>query len=281
MDQSYLKQEITRVVDFFKWKGGDEIERCGSHGDLIHAILGRYGKWKFPTVTGIITAPTLRRDGSLLSVEGWDPESGLLVVGPLPEMPPLSLKPGRADAEKAIRLLDGLLDGFPWVDGPSRSVGLSGLITPVVRASLTCVPLHGVTAPVAGTGKSFLWDIVAVIVVGDMMPIIAAGENVDEMEKRVNSQVIEGVVIWSIDNVSRFPLGGDGLCQVIERPMYKPRILGKSEMRERRNCWTLFATGNNLRFRDDVTRRVLLAAMDAKVERPEKRIFANNPWRKP
>jgi putative DNA primase/helicase len=138
--------------------------------------------------------------------------------------------------------------------------------------------LHSVSAPKAGTGKSYLFDTSAGIILGDAMPIIAAGVNVEEMEKRIDAQVIEGVGVWSIDNVSRFVLGGDGLCQAVERPMYKPRVLGKSEMRERRNTWTIFATGNNLRFKDDITRRVLRAGMDAKMERPELREFKANPF---
>jgi hypothetical protein len=273
IEGAYLKDELTRWVDFFRWKK-DEREGSGPHGDLVSAMLSRYGKWTFSAVTGIITSPTLRRDGSLLAKEGWDPESGLLVVGPLPVMPKIGTT--REDAERAVRTLDGLLDGFPWVDGPSRSVGLSGMITPVVRPSLGCVPMHSSTAPAPGTGKSYLWDIVAVIAIGDMMPIIAVGPNVEEMDKRIDAQVIEGVGLWSMDNVT-IPLGGGGMCQVIERPMYKPRVLGKSEMRERRNNWSIFATGNNLRFKDDVTRRVLRAGLDAKMERPELRRFKDNP----
>ena len=86
------------------------------------------------------------------------------------------------------------------------------------------------------------------------MPVIAAGPNLEETAKRVDAQVIKGFTMLSIDNAS-IHLGGDELCQVVERPAYAPRILGKSLMKERRNIWTIFATGNNLRLKDDVTRR--------------------------
>jgi putative DNA primase/helicase len=151
------------------------------------------------------------------------------------------------------------------------------MISPVVRAMLSCVPLHASSAPAPGTGKTFLWEIPAAISIGDAMPIMAAGRDLEEFEKRLGSQVIEGIRQWSIDNVT-MSLGGEALCQLIERLMYKPRILGKSEMKERRNNWCVFASGNNLRIRDDVTRRVLLARMDAKLERPELRKFQGNPF---
>ena len=105
-------------------------------------MLSRYGKWGFPTVTGIICAPTLRRDGTVLAKEGFDPATGLLVMGPLPEMPTVAAKPTQQDALNAVRVLDKLLDEFPFVDRASRSVALSGLLTTVCRAALSCVPMH-------------------------------------------------------------------------------------------------------------------------------------------
>jgi putative DNA primase/helicase len=141
---------------------------------------------------------------------------------------------------------------------------------------LDCSPLHGAAAPTAGTGKSYLFDICSVIPSGDAMPIMAAS-NSEEVEKRLNGEIEKGLSFFSIDNITG-PLGGDSLCQAVERRSYSYRILKSTEMRTRKNIWTLFATGNNLRVRDDMTRRTLLIRMDAKVELPEKRRFASNPF---
>jgi hypothetical protein len=45
-----------------------------------------------------------------------------------------------------------------------------------------------------------------------------------------------------------------------------------------KNVWTLFASGKNLRVRDDVTRRSLLIRLDAEMENPQKRQFRGNPF---
>jgi putative DNA primase/helicase len=276
VETPYLKPELSKYVDFISWNK-EQPKGIAPHNDVVSALLGRYGKWAFSTLTGVICAPTLRRDGSILASAGFDAATGLLVLGPLPEMPKVSNSPSRADAERAIGVLDGLLGEFPFVDRASRSVALSGFLSTVCRAALSCVPMHATSAPAAGTGKSFLFDLVGGVAIGDAMPVIAAGPNLEEMAKRVDAQVIEGFTLLSIDNVS-MPLGGDELCQAIERPAYKPRILGQSKMKERRNNWTLFATGNNLRLKDDVTRRSLLARLDAGMERPEMRKFRGNPF---
>jgi putative DNA primase/helicase len=175
----------------------------------------------------------------VLAKEGFDPATGLLVMGPLPEMPTLEAKPTQQEAVNAVRVLDKLLNEFPFVDPASRSVALSGLLTTVCRCALSCVPMHASSAPAAGTGKSYLWDLIAAVTIGDAMPVIAAGPNLEEMAKRVDAQVIKGFTMLSIDNTS-IHLGGDELCQVVERPAYVPRILGKSLNKERRNIWTIF-----------------------------------------
>jgi hypothetical protein len=271
----YLKSELTRWIDFFTWK--KEVRSgIAPSVDVVSAMLNRYGEWRFPRVAGVICAPTLRRDGSVLSRVGWDPATELLVMGPLPEMPPVASKLKKEDAEGALRVLDGLLDEFPFVDEASRAAALSGLITPVVRAALTAVPAHASTAPAAGTGKSFLQDLAGAMAIGDAMPVIATGPDLTEMVKRLDAEIIAGVTVLSIDNAS-MGIGGDELCQIIERPAYRPRILGKSEMRERKNTWCIYITGKNLRLKDDVTRRTLLVRLDAKMERPELRQFRGNP----
>jgi hypothetical protein len=278
IDHHFLKMQITGFVNFIRWKKDDQRSGVGVPPDVVNGLLGRYGKWNFPEVTGVVTTPTMRRDGSVLMTEGWDRETKLILMGPVPEMPKLSPKPSREDAERAERILDQeLLSQFPFCDEASKAAALSGLITPNVRAALSCVPAHAVTAPVAGTGKSFYCDIVAGVVLGDAMPITAAGKELDETEKRLNTKIFQGLTLFCVDNVS-IPIGGDAFCQVIERPTYSLRILGLTKGKDRRNNWTTYVNGNNLRVKDDATRRTLLIRMDAKVEDPKARRFESNPF---
>ena len=279
IDQAFLKTELSKLVDFVTWKG--EVRKGAAvPNDVVNGLLGNYGRWRFPVVSGIVTTPTMRRDGSVLMQEGWDQATGLIVMGPLPLMPALLKKPTRDDALRAARIIDeDLLTEFPFIDEASRSAAISGLITPVVRGVMSAAPLHASSAPAPGTGKSFLWDISAGISVGDAMPIISVGPNIEEMEKRLNTEILKGLTIFSIDNVS-IPIGGDALCQAIERPTYRTRILSQSKGKDRLNTWTMFASGTNLRVKDDVTRRTLLVRMDAKEENPENRVFKGNPFRK-
>jgi hypothetical protein len=216
INEPWLRPTLTRHINYVKWDKNEQPSGSGVPDGLANGILNRHGEWTFPTVTGIITSPTLRRDGSLLAEEGWDADTGLLVMGPLPPMPPVATRPSKDDAVRAIGWFVELLAEFPFVDEPSRSVALSGLITPVVRGALDCVPGHAANAPAAGTGKSLLWDLSAGIAMGDAMPVISTGESQEEFSKRIESQMLSGMALWSIDNVS-VPIKGDAFCQAIER----------------------------------------------------------------
>jgi hypothetical protein len=198
IDQAFLKTELTKLVDFFNWKG-DVRKGAAVPNDVVNGLLGNYGRWRFPVVSGIVTTPTMRRDGSVLMKEGWDSATGLIVMGPLPAMPPLLEKPTMDDARRAVRILDEeLLGEFPFDDGASQSAALSGMITPVVRGMMSAAPLHASSAPAAGTGKSFIWDVSAGIAVGDAMPIISVGGGLEELEKRLNTEILKGLTIFSI-----------------------------------------------------------------------------------
>ena len=246
--------------------------------DIAKGILSRFGDWQFPPVYGVLTTPTMRPDGTILKDPGYDPVTRLLLVEP-PPMPRMLKEPTRDAALAALALLEGLLEEFPLVDQPSLSVALSAAISPVVRGAFMNVPAHAARSPEAGTGKSYLFDTVSAIATGRLMPVMAAGRNEAETEKRLGAALLAGQPLISIDNVNG-ELGGDALCQAIERPAVQIRILGKSEQPtvEPRST-SIFATGNNLIVSGDMTRRVLFATLDSRLEHPEDREFTTEPVR--
>jgi hypothetical protein len=136
--------------------------------------------------------------------------------------------------------------------------------------------MHAARAPAPGSGKSYLWDLVAAIAIGQPMPVIAAGRDEEETEKRLGAALMAGRPLISIDNVNG-ELGGDALCQLIERPVVEVRILGKSEVVRIEARSTFFCTRNNVILLGDLCRRVITVTLDPMLERPENRVFAGDP----
>jgi putative DNA primase/helicase len=177
----------------------------------------------------------------------------------------------------ALGTLDRLLDDFPFVDGASRAVALSALISPVARGAMAVVPLHAVTAPTSGTGKSFLIDVASGILTGDRAPVLSAADKAEETEKRLTAVLLDGQALVSLDNMNG-ELYSDLLCQAVERPLVSLRPLGGSQLMKIESRATYFATGNNLKLVSDMARRTIVCSLDPNLERPELREFNGNPF---
>jgi hypothetical protein len=173
----------------------------------VRALLASERRWRLPHVNGIITTPTLRPDGSLLADPGYDTETELYLA-PGFQIPPIPEHPTKDQAVAALGLLTELLVEFGFkrsVGGEhekrlNRSVALSGLLTPLVRGSLPTAPLHLIRAHMAGTGKSHLVDVFAVIATGRRCPVTTALKSVEETEKRLHAIVLSGIPMFSLDN---------------------------------------------------------------------------------
>jgi len=278
MDAPGLIDAMSSTARFEKFDGrSNGFVRCDPPQMAASILLSRAGQWNVPRIAGVITSPTLRPDGSLLLTPGYDPSTRLYHVrDPALQMPAMPDKPTKADADCAMDTLQGILAGFPFVSDTDRAVALSGMITPVVRAMMPVAPMHGIRATDAGTGKSFLVDVFSVTSTGRPCPVIAAGRDEAETEKRLVGLLLSGFPVISLDNVNG-ELAGDLLCQATERPLIKVRPLGASDTAEIENRVSVFATGNGLRVVGDMTRRTLICSLDAGVERPELRTFDFDP----
>ena len=277
VDATYLRDLLARVARWERYNVRSKAWLAADPpSDVAPTILARFGEWSFPVVVGVVTTPTLRPDGAILSVEGYDPATRLILIAP-PELPPMSDKPTREDGLAALMLLESLLEEFPLIDGPSLSVALSAIITPVCRGAFPVAPMHIARSPVAASGKSYLFDVAAAIAIGQLCPVMAAGRTEEETEKRLGAALLAGQPLISIDNLNG-ELRGDALCQAIERPVVEIRILGRSErVRIEARGTTFLATGNNLTLAGDMTRRAILATLDPQLERPELRQFTADP----
>lgn len=255
----------------------DEWRRVDPPKPVAEQILEMQSDWPFAPLTGILTCPGMRPDGSLLTEPGYDPATGYYLTSEL-RLPPIPARPSRADALAALAILDDeLLSEFPFADAPSKSVARSQIVTPVVRAAIgPCVPAHATTAPAPGTGKSFLADLAAAVATGKRAPVAAQDKSLEETEKRLIAKLLAGVPIISLDNI-REATGSAVLCQAIERPLLSLRPLGSSSDVEIPNTVTVFMNGNNLTTVADLVRRVLVCHLDANSEAPEERVFQDDP----
>jgi putative DNA primase/helicase len=204
VNEAALIEELTRVALWQKYDGrAKSFVKCDPPSLVARVLAARQGRWGLRPVSGVLTCPTLRPDGSILSEPGYDRATRLFFMpDPALQMPPIPERPSRADAKQAIEILDALLIDFKFVGEVDRAVALSLFVSSVVRGVLDMVPLHAFTAPTPGSGKSYLADITTAIISGRYCPVITPGRSEEELEKRLGAMVLAGYPTISLDNCS-------------------------------------------------------------------------------
>lgn len=265
-----LIEALSAIARFQRNKGANvQIIDCPLQ--VASALLQRR-TWGLRPLLGLITAPTMRSDGTILDTPGYD-EATRLFFDPMGvTFPAVPANPTKKEAEKAFKNLLVPFEEFPFVGGDDdRAVVISGLMSALLAGTLKA-PMHAITSPLPGSGKSLIGDVISIVATGAPCPVVAQGSKRDEFEKRMNSLLLQGVPMFSIDNCS-MPVEGDFLCQVMTQDLVHPRVLGASKIVQSPTTCTVFATGNNLRIGGDMARRSLLCSIDPNCERPEQRTF--------
>lgn len=245
---------------------------------ISSTYLARQGGWRVPVITGVIYCPILREDGSIIDKTGYDAVTGIYAAFDGDEFLPIPETVSLTDAQNAYSEVMEPFQEFPFSDTEGQTdeaVLFTALMTGFVRVSLPTAPMFGFNAPVAGSGKSLLVDLISLFTHGRIAAVISPGKTGEELEKRLGAALIAGDAVISLDNCND-TLQGAFLCQTVSQERVKTRILGKSVNAEVSTKTLIVATGNNINFGDDLTRRVLLVTLDPKVERPENREFKND-----
>jgi hypothetical protein len=197
-----LQDWLSRAVDLRTLRN-KKLVPIDPPDKLAKMLLARAssGDSRFPVLDGIIGTPTLRPDGSLLDESGYDFVTRLyLALDPNFEWPGIPEEPTREDAALALALLDTLLVDFPFVASVDRAVALSALLTPLVRGIMPTAPLHAISAPQPGSGKTYLMDLASLIATGESCPATSAGQSEEELEKRLSALLLKAPQIIALDN---------------------------------------------------------------------------------
>lgn len=278
IDPPFLTEYLTKVGSWKKSSGsGQSCRSINAPTNIAIHLLSR-GKWNLPVLTGIINAPTIREDGSILDIPGYDESSGIFFSPGNCTFEKVADSPTKNDAINSLGRVKKILSGFSFDGEESCSVALSAILTALVRKSITTAPLHGFTAPKMASGKSLLADVVSLIATGLPNSMISYANNETEERKRFLAVLMAGYPVVCIDNIEH-PFGSPALCSILTQQEYQDRFLGESRNIIVPTNISFLATGNNLTFIGDLSTRSLLCKLDPKVEFPEERIFPVNLYK--
>ncbi len=277
LDKAYLRDWLSERAEFYnikETKEGPVEVPCEAPRYTFDFLLSPATDVNARPLSGVMNFPFLAPNGRIVTKEGYDSETSAYLDW---QDAPLDLpeRPTQADAVAARdRLLEVVAD-FPFASNSDvfRASWLAGLLTPLARPAFGgCLPLFLIDANSKGTGKTMLADIISAIVTGKALP--RAGYDPDPYQSR---QMITGVLMRGdrltlIDNIGNdIRFGNDAYDRLLTATEWQERILGSQNTFVGPNLTVWYATGNQVRLKGDMGRRICYCRLESRVERPEER----------
>jgi hypothetical protein len=253
-------------------KGNQETyeEEATPAAQSLAAVLARKTWPGLLPLHGIVGAPVMRPDGTLLQEPGYDERTGFYLASKIPIdlVPAEPTRQQVADARAFI--LGKFLHDFPWVEDADRANYLGVLVTPILRPYLrTLIPFVVYTATMPGSGKTIL----------TCGPGMLYGQRVltwthsdEELRKSITAVLAEQVGTIIFDNLAEGTvIDSPVLARLITDRTWADRLLGGNKIGGGANDRLWAATGNNLLLGGDMATRTVLVRLNPDMPHPEER----------
>ena len=267
-----IRNRLTRSADYYEI-GAEGFRNCPPPMDVVRDLLALPPmEWGFPALQGIIEAPALREDGTIITEPGYDEQSHLFYAPDdglhVPEIPE---RPTADHIDVAVDMIAEVIADFPFVDESSRVNAIASMLTPVCRPAIKGpTPLALYDATTQGTGKTLLSEVVSLITSGREGALFSAPRDAEEWRKQLTSVLREGSTVVVIDNVN-YRLDSGDLCKALTETTHGDRILGQTQTINLPVRCAWIVTGNNIQLGGDMPRRCYWIRMDAKCSKPFQR----------
>ena len=225
-----------------------------------------------PALNGIARQPYLRLDGSLGATEGFDRSSGMFGAFRARDFT-VPDTPTRAEAENALGTIRDLVSEFGFVGLVDRAAAISAILTAAVRASLTNAPMFHVRAHMAGSGKSYLCELITAFATAQRGAPTAYPSDEEECRKLLIAELLRAPAVIEFDNLTSDLVPHKSLCSALTSKHISGRILGVSQIANVGTCALFLSSGNNVGPTRDMTRRCITIHLDPGCELPASRVF--------
>ncbi len=267
-------------------RGNEESAMADTHppGWCVDAVIAR-GEWSgIRNLLAVVDHPVVRPDGTILTADGYDPDTELFASPGKLDTTHFSGGQGGLDrrltiedARRAVDILTDAVVDFPFTEPSHRSAWIAALITPLCRFAFSGpAPLFLIDANCPGTGKGLLCDIISIIVSNTRFAIASYSHSNEEMEKVITASAIAGDRLILLDNINGL-FGNAAMDKALTGTIWKGRILGESKQVTVPLFATWYATGNNVTLAGDISRRIVHSKLTSTVENPDERDDFHHP----
>lgn len=252
-------------------KKGVKLKRVAPSAQIAGAIKDSHDLPGIRVITGIVSCPVLRADGSFASKPGYDKATGLFLdIDDKWPAAPMSVA-------EAVRWFDDIFYDFPFAELAHKSACIAALVTMVSR--------HAFGGPAPGftfdgnaprLGKGLATDAITMIAEGRKATRMSFSEDDAEMRKVITSAAIAGSSYVMFDNV-KGKFGGKSLEGAMTAGRWSDRILGTNQTIDVAFNPVWLATANNATITPDMVGRLLMCKLHTSDENPGARTGFRHP----
>jgi hypothetical protein len=262
-------------------------ERCDRRGKeyvpcdppLRHVGLifeGRDDRSHLPPLSGLARQPYFReRGGELVMTPGYDPHSQRFAAFD-PRRFVLG-EPAVARARVALATLEELLGEFHFVAPHDKAAALAAIFTAVLRPSLPVAPAFHVRAPVFGSGKTFLCDLIGCFAGPARNKKVSYPKTAEEATKMILALLLGAPAVIEFDDMDSDWIPHGVIKRMLTAEYIADRILGVSKAATVSTRTLFLGSGNNVGPVRDLSRRVLTIHLDPRCATPATLSYRGDP----
>ncbi len=241
-------------------------------GILFDAQTFRY----LSPLAGVARQPYFREaDRELITLAGYDKTEQRFGVFNAREF--VIPEPTPEAARAALSLLEGLLTEFHFVAATDKAATLAAIFTAVVRPTLAHAPGFHVRAPVFGSGKTYLCELIGAFAGPGGNAKVSYPTTSEEASKVILSLLLTSPAVIEFDDMDTDWIPHGIIKRMLTAEYITDRILGISKTATVSTRTLFLGSGNNVGPIRDLLRRVLTIHIDPRCATPATMSYTGFP----
>ncbi len=272
-----LTNELSQAAAWEKYDGRvkDWIP-CDPPARHVGILFDAHTYNHLPVLAGVVRQPYFREsDGELITHQGYDASSQLFGVFDASQF--VIPEPTKEAAQAALSKLEVLLEEFHFVSPTDKAAALAAILTAVVRPTLAYAPAFHVHAPVFGSGKTFLCELIGAFAGPGGNAKVSYPTTSEEATKVILSLLLTNPAVIEFDDMDTDWIPHGTIKRMLTADKITDRILGVSKTATVSTRTLFLGSGNNVGPVRDLLRRVLTIHVDPRCATPATMSYKGQP----
>lgn len=272
-----LTRELSVAATWEKYDGrAEDWVRCDPPARHAAILFDAQNFRYLPPLAGVARQPYFREsDGELIIQPGYDKTAQRFGVFDARQF--VLNEPTLEAARAALALLEDLLTEFHFVRDTDRAAALAAIFTAVVRPSLAYAPGFHVRAPVFGSGKTYLCELIGAFAGPAGNAKVSYPTTSEEATKVILSLLLTAPAVIEFDDMDTDWIPHGTIKRMLTAEYITDRILGVSKTATVSTRTLFLGSGNNVGPIRDLLRRVLTIHIDPRCATPATMAYKGFP----